>query len=149
MALPPCIIVVVVDAVGDGAADDPAHALDHPFAASIGVAPGELHGCDVALPDLGILVDYGGRDVHAILAACGLEVARRAGVPRAAAAEVDADPDETFLVPHQIDVMIAGTDGAELRASFLPVGLHIRPGPGICIGILMQASPQYCADEQS
>jgi hypothetical protein len=45
---------------------------------------------DVALPDFGILVDYGGRDVRAILAACGLET-RRAGVPKAAAAKVDAD----------------------------------------------------------
>src|ERR1700730_4479926 len=52
MAFPPGVIVVVVHAVGDGAADDRAHALDHPFAARIGVAAGKLHGGEVALAEL-------------------------------------------------------------------------------------------------
>src|SRR4030095_2138648 len=64
MVLPPRIIVVVVHHVGDFAADDPAHALDHPFTAGIGVAPGELHRRDVAPPDLAVLVDHGGPHAH-------------------------------------------------------------------------------------
>ena len=64
MVLPPRVIVVVVNHVGDLAADDPTHALDHPFAAGIGVAPGELHRRDVTPSDLAVLVDDGGRHVH-------------------------------------------------------------------------------------
>src|SRR5205085_665225 len=84
MVLPPRIVVVVVNHVGDFAADDPAHALDHPLATGIGIAPGELHRRDVAPSDLAVLVDHGGRHVHAILAASGLKVAGRAGVAEAA-----------------------------------------------------------------
>ena len=57
----PGIVVMVVHHVGYRAADDLAHPLDHPFAAGIGVAPGELHRRDVAPPDLAVLVDHGGR----------------------------------------------------------------------------------------
>src|SRR5260370_34223918 len=46
--LAPGVVMVVVHHVGDAAADDPAHALDHPFPARVGIAARELHGCDVA-----------------------------------------------------------------------------------------------------
>src|SRR4029450_2032064 len=67
MVLPPRVIVVVVHHVGDLAADDPAHALDHPFAAGIGVAPGELHRRHVAPPDLAVLHEYSGVHAHSVL----------------------------------------------------------------------------------
>src|SRR5208337_5664314 len=73
MRLAPGIVVVVVHGVGDRAADDGAHALNHPLAAGIGVAAGELHGGDVAAAELAVLVDHGRRHVHAVLAAGGLE----------------------------------------------------------------------------
>src|SRR5207244_5989720 len=116
---------------GDLAADDHAHALDHPFAAGIGVAPGELHRRDVAPSDLAILVDHSGRHVHAVLAAGGLEVAGRAGVAEAAAAEVHADPDKALLVAQQVDIVVARSDGAELRNRLLPVGAHVGLAPRI------------------
>ncbi len=50
--LPPSIVVVVVHHVGDGAADDFAYAIDHPFPARVGIAPRKLHGRDVAATKL-------------------------------------------------------------------------------------------------
>src|SRR5882757_7616751 len=131
MVLPPRVIVVVVNHVGDFAADDAAHALDHPFASGIGVAPGELHRRDVTPSDLAVLVDHGGRHVHTVLAAGGLEVAGRAGVTEAAAAEVHADPDKARLVAQQVDIVVARSDGAELRHRLLPVRTHVGLAPRI------------------
>src|ERR1700730_11996426 len=130
---PPRVIVVVVNHVGHVAADDPADTLDHPLAAGIGVAYGELHRRDVAPSDFAVFVDHGRRHVHAVLAARGLEVARRAGVPEAAAAEVNADPDEAVLIAHQVDIVIARSDGAKLRDRLLPVRAHVRFAPGVVI----------------
>lgn len=94
MALAPSVVVMVMHAVGDGAADDFAHALDHPLAPCIGIAAGKLHGGDVAPPDLAVLVDHRRRDIHAVLAAGDLEIASRARVAEAARAEMHPDPDE-------------------------------------------------------
>src|ERR1700733_6953488 len=133
MRLAPRIVMVIVHRVGHGPADDRAHALDPPFAARMRIAAGELHRRDVAAANLGIFVDHGGRHVHAVLAAGRLEVARGAGVAEAAAAEMYADPDKVVLVAHQIDIVIAGADGAELRDRFLPVRLHVGLAPGVGI----------------
>ena len=65
-----------------------------------------------------------------------LEVARGAGVAEAAAAEVHADPDEAVLVAHQIDIVVAGADGAELGDRLLPIGLHVGLAP--CVGVVEQ-----------
>src|SRR5207244_991615 len=43
------------------------------------------------------------------------EEAGRRLVAEAARAEVDADPDAALLVLHQVDVVVARADGAELR----------------------------------
>jgi hypothetical protein len=116
MALAPGVIVVIVHAVGDGAADDRAHALDHPFAARIGVAPGKLHGGEIALADFGCDREHGGLDVDAVLAARLLEVLGRALMAEPARAEMHADPDEAVLVLEQVDIVVARSDGAELVA---------------------------------
>src|SRR5262245_40522729 len=105
--LAPGVVVMVVDGLGDVAADDLAHPLHDPLAAGIGVTAGELHGSDVAPAELGILVNDRGRDVHAVLAAGGLEIARRRGMAEATATEMDADPDKTLLVAHQVDIVVA------------------------------------------
>jgi hypothetical protein len=60
VTLAPGIVVVIVHPIGLGPADDLAHALAHPFAARIGIASGQLHRGDVALPELARLVDDGG-----------------------------------------------------------------------------------------
>src|SRR5258707_7313273 len=133
VALAPGVVVMVMHAVGDCAADDFAHALDDPLAPRIGVAAGNFHGGDVTAPDLAVLVDHGRRDIHAVLAARRLEIARRAGVAEAARAEMHPDPDRTGFVAHQVDIMVAGTDGAELRDSLLPIGFHVRGLPGFGI----------------
>ena len=122
---------MVVHHVGDVAADDLAHALDHPLAARIGIAAGELHRRDVAAAELAVLVDHRGRHVHAVLAAGGLEVAGRAGVAEAAAAEMHADPDEALLVPHQVDIVVARADRAELGDRLLAIGLHVGLAPRV------------------
>lgn len=51
----------------------------------------------------------------------------------AAAAEVHADPNEAFLVAHEVDVVIAGPDRAELAASLLLVGGHVRRIPRLIV----------------
>jgi len=92
-----------------------------------------LHGRDVAPRDLAILVDHRRRHIHAILAARSLEVAGRTGVTKAAAAEVNADPDKAVFIAHQVDVMVAGSDGAELRDGLLPIRPHVGFAPGIIV----------------
>src|SRR5229473_3321524 len=133
MVFPPRVIVVVVHPVRDGAADDLTHALDHPFSPGVGVAPGQLHGGNVSPAELAIFVDYRRRDVHAVLAAGGLEIARRARMAEPAAAEVDADPEVPGLVAHEVDVVVSGSDGAELRHRFLPVLAHVRLTPSVAV----------------
>src|ERR1700721_2329718 len=105
MRLAPRIVMVIVHRVGHGAADDRAYALDHPFAARMRIAAGELHRRDVAAGHLGLFVDSGGRPVHSALAAGRLEVARGAGVAEATAAKMHTDPDEVVPVAHQIDIV--------------------------------------------
>jgi hypothetical protein len=92
-----------------------------------------LHRRDVAPSDLAVLVDDGRRHVHAVLAAGGLEVTRRAGVAETAAAEVHADPDKALLVAQQVDIVVARSDCAELRDCLLPVGAHVGFTPCIII----------------
>src|SRR5262245_19481550 len=133
MALAPGVVVMVMHAVGDCAADDFAHPLDYPLAPRIGIAACKLHCGDVAPPDLAVLVDHRRRDIHAVLSAGRLEIARRAGVAEAARAEMHADPDEAGFVAHQINIMITGADGAELRDGLLPVGFHVGRLPGFGI----------------
>ncbi len=133
MLLPPCVIVVVVDHVSDGTTDDFADPLNHPFAAGVGIASSQLHGGDVTAPELAILVDHRRRNVHAVLPAGGLEIAGRAGMTEAAAAEVDADPDVPGLVAHEVDVVVSGSDGAELRHRLLPVLAHVRLTPSVAV----------------
>src|SRR5499427_2569794 len=133
MALAPGVVVMVVHAVGDCTADNFAHALDNPLAPHIGIAASKLHCGDVTAPDLAVLVDHRRRDVHAVLTAGRLEIARRAGVAEAARAEMHPDPHEAGFVAHQVNIMIAGADGAELRGGLLPVGFHVGRLPGFGI----------------
>ena len=122
---------MIVHHVGDGASDDLAHALDDPLAPGVGVAAGKLHGGDVSASEFAALVDYCWRDVHAVLATRGLEVARGAGVAKPAAAEMDADPDKAILVAHQVNIVVARTDGAELAHRLLAIALHVGFAPGV------------------
>src|SRR6202043_1425891 len=87
VVFPPGIIVMVVHHVRDGASDDLAHALDDPLAPGVAIPARKLHCGDVSASEFAVLVDHGWRDVHAVLAACCLEVARGAGVPKPAASE--------------------------------------------------------------
>jgi hypothetical protein len=50
VSLAPGVVVVIVDRVGDRSSNDPAHALDDPFATRIGVQARKLHRGEVALP---------------------------------------------------------------------------------------------------
>src|SRR5258708_1640430 len=131
MVFPPRLIVVVVHHTRDGAADDLTPAIDARFRTGVGVAPGQRHGGNVGPAELDFLVDYRRRDVHAVLAAGGLEIASRARMAEPAAAEVDADPDVPGLVAHEVDVVVSGSDGAELRHRLLPVLAHVRLTPSV------------------
>ena len=42
-------------------------------------------------------------------------------MPESTATEMNADPDEATLVAQEIDVVIAGPDGAELRRRLLAI----------------------------
>ena len=51
----------------------------------------------------------------------------------AAAAEMHADPDEPGLVHHQVDVVVARADRAELRRGLLPVVAHVGRRPRLVV----------------
>ena len=116
MALAPGVVVVIVDRIEHLPADNGAHTLDHPFAPGIGVFARERHARDVLLPEIRILMQKGRRHVDAVLAARRLDEGGGGLVTEAARTEMHTDPDQTFLVLEQIDVVVAGTDGAELVA---------------------------------
>src|SRR5262249_52321507 len=104
--------------------------------ARIGIAAGELHRRDVTAAELAILVDHSGRNVHTVLAAGRLEVARGAGVPEATAAEMHTDPDEAVLVAPQVGIVGAPAPRAELACCLLTIGLHVGLAP--CVGVVEQ-----------
>ncbi len=54
-------------------------------------------------------------------------------MPEPAAAKVYADPDEALLVRHQVDVVVAGADRAELGRGLLAVVLHASGFPGLAV----------------
>ncbi len=116
VALAPCIVVVVVHGVEHLASDDRAHALHHPLAPSIGIETGERHAGEILPSEIAVLVQYGGRHVDAVGSAGRLDEGGRSLMAEPARAEVNADPHEAVLVLEQIDVVIAGPDGAELVA---------------------------------
>ena len=121
--LAPGVVVVVVDLdVGLGA-EDGEHLGDDDLAARVRVAPGELHRGGVALAEPGGGVEDDRRAHHPALVRAAVErqalrereEAGRRLVAEAARAEVHADPDAVVvLVAEQVDVVVAGADGAEL-----------------------------------
>src|SRR5262249_23433053 len=121
VALAPGVVMVVVHRVGHGAADDSPPPLHHPLAAGVGITSRELHRCDIPAPQFAVLINQGGRDVDAAFAASRFEIPGRARVPEPAATEMNADPDETILITQEIDVVIPGPDGAELRRRLLAI----------------------------
>src|SRR4029077_848541 len=116
VALAPGIIVMIVHLVDDRAADETAHALDHPFAPGVGVFARERHAGQIFLPQLAVLLQHRRIDVDAVLAAGELEEGGRGLVAEPARAEVYADPNRSFLVGEQIAVVVARADRAELIA---------------------------------
>src|SRR5499433_4253892 len=121
VGLAPGVVMVVVHRVGHGAADDSLHPLHHPLAPRVGITPRKLHRCDVPAAQFAVLVNQRGRDVDAAFAASRFEIPGRARVPEPAATEMNADPDETILIAQEIDVVIAGPSGAELRRRLLAI----------------------------
>src|SRR5262249_56292305 len=124
VAFSACVVVVVVNHGGDIAADDLTHAFDDPFATRIGIAACELHCGDVAPAQLAVLVDDGGRHMHAILPAGQLEGSRGAGMAQSPPAEMDAHPDQPALITHQIDVEGPPAYGNQLCDSPLATTVH-------------------------
>jgi hypothetical protein len=66
-----------------------------------------LRTCSTTHSRLAVLVDDRRLHVHAVLAARSLQVARPTGVPEATAAEMHPDPDESGLVTHEVDIVVA------------------------------------------
>src|SRR5262245_26563858 len=121
VGLTPGVVMVVVHRVAHGAADDSPHPLHHPLAARVGITARELHRCDVPAPQFAVLVNQGGRNVDAVFAAGRFEIPGCARVPEPTATEMNSDPDETILIAQEIDVVISGPDGAELRRRLLAI----------------------------
>ena len=121
--LPPREVVVVVHLVDRLGAEDLEHLGDHDVAAGVGVLARQLHRGDVGVAQLGADLEEHRRRVHLALGAPLVEAlalgerqeARGRLVPEAARAEVDADPDPALLVLHEVDVVVARADRAELR----------------------------------
>src|SRR5712671_5027028 len=116
MRFAPGVVVVVVDGVGDGAANDSANALDHPLAPGIGVRAGKSHSGDVLSAELAGLVEERRLDVDAILASSEADELGRGLVAEATRAEMHADPDPAVLIREQVDVVVPGTDRTKLVA---------------------------------
>ncbi len=121
VGLAPGVVMVVVHRVGHGAAHDSPHPLHHPLAPRVGITSRELHRCYVPAPQFAVLVNQRGRDVDAAFAAGCFEIPGRTRVPESAATEMNADPDEAILIAQEIDLVIPGPDGAELRRRLLAI----------------------------
>ena len=144
--LPPREVVVVVHLVLGLRAEDLEHLVDDDVAAGVGVVARELHRRDVRLAELRADLEQDRRRVHLALLRPAVEgqalrereEARRRLVAEATRAEVHADPDAAVLVLHQVDVVVARADRAELRLCQLrelalrgEVGLaDLRRAPG-------------------
>src|SRR5262249_34466427 len=121
VGLAPGVVMVVVHCVGHGAADDSPHPLHHPLAPHVGITSRELHRCDVPAAQFVVLANQDGRDVESAFARGRVETPARARVPESAATEMNANPAEAILVAQEIDVVIPGPDGAELRRRLLAI----------------------------
>ena len=136
MLLPPREVVVVVHLVRRCGAEDLEHLVADDVAAGVGVLARELHRRDVRLAELGTDLEQDRRRVHLALVRPAVErqalrereKAGRRLVAEAARAEVNADPDAVVLVRHQVDVVVARADRAELRLRDLrelPLGREV------------------------
>ena len=113
---------MVVDAVGDARAEDPAHALDDRLTSRIRVFAGNRHCFEVVLAARRVQRQQKRWRVHpafgaAVVPPAALGDAHEAGgraVAEPSRAEMDADPDVSLGVLEQVDVVIAAADGAEL-----------------------------------
>src|SRR5262245_8672868 len=114
--LAPGEVVVVVHALSYGGANDLTHPLHNPFTARVGIEPAQLDAGEVALPDVAIGAHHRRMDFHAILRARPFQMLGRNFVSEAARAKVHTDPYQTSLVLEEIDIVVAGPDGAELIA---------------------------------
>src|SRR5665213_2869932 len=124
---------MIVYRVDDMAADHLAHSLDDVLATRVGVLPGQLHRGQIANADLTVFINNARRHVDAILAARFLKVLGRARVAETARTEVDADPYMAEIAAHEINIVIATADRAELRLSFLPVVFAVGSLPQFSI----------------
>src|SRR5262245_4885690 len=121
VGLAPGVVMVVVHRVGHGAAAVSLNPCRLPFSARGGVTPRKVDRCDVPAAQFAVLVNPRVRDIDAAFAAGRFEVPGCARVPESAATEMNADPDKAILVAQEIDVVIAGPDGAELRRRLLAI----------------------------
>jgi hypothetical protein len=120
-------VVVVVDLVGGGRAEDLQHLVDDDVAARVGVLARERHRRDVVAPELGVGAQEHRRRVHLAVGDALVErppggereEARRRRVPEPARAEVHADPDEAVVAGEEVDVVVARADRPELVARHL------------------------------
>jgi len=122
-------VVVVVDLLLDGGAEQPGYASADPVAAGVGVGSTELHGGDVLCAEVARNVEVDGVDHHAVGGARRLEEPGGDAVAEATRAEVDANPDAILLVDEEVDVVVAAADGAELRVGLVLQGLGGFGGP--------------------
>ena len=107
----------------DAGAEDLEHLVDNGVATGVRVLAGELHRRDVRLAELGVDLEEHRRRVHLTLVGAIAEAQplrereepRRRSVAEATRPEMDADPDPALLVLHEVDVVVARPDRAELR----------------------------------
>src|ERR671919_500031 len=139
-------VAVAVEACPALAPADPARGLRAAHRAA-----GALHGREErrlrGLAELGVHFEEDGRRVHLPLARPASEretlrereEARRRLVAEPARAEVDAHPDTALLVLHEVHVVVAGADRAELRLGELrqlPLRAEARPTDAVENGVV-------------
>src|SRR5262249_22315919 len=133
VALAPGEVVMIVDAVRHLGAQHAADRLHHPFPPSVRIPAGEVHRREISSSELAIRIDHRRRDVHSIPASSRQQIFGRGLMAEPARSQVYADPDVVLVVAKEVDVVVARSDGAELRARHLLEGIDISRAPRLVI----------------
>src|SRR5690606_10213552 len=105
MRFQPREVVIIVNLMEDGGAENFYHPVANPVPAGVGVAPGEIHAGDVFFAERRIDIQHDRIDVDAVFASALTDEVCRDLVTETAGPEMNADPDTILFVVKNIDVV--------------------------------------------
>src|SRR5262245_49092829 len=110
VALIPREVVMVVDFINDVCAYQVSNLLTDPITASIGVATGKVHSCDILAAKIRVSRQHHRVNVNAVFSAACLDILSRNRVTEATRTEVNTNPNSILLVSKNVNVVITRAD---------------------------------------